>query len=64
MKVIKVTVSPGGESKIEVVSGFSGKECLRETKNLEEALGKVSQRKMTGGDAKEMEIIDVTKVGS
>jgi hypothetical protein len=63
MKTIKVTCKPGGSTKVEVVSGFSGPACLRETKSLEEALGKVDKREMKP-DAKETIIVDQTKVGN
>jgi hypothetical protein len=63
MKTIKVTIKPGGSSKIEVVSGFSGKDCLKETKSLEEALGTVDKRLMKP-DSKDRVIVDQTKVGA
>lgn len=62
-KVIKVTCKPGGSTKVEVVSGFSGKDCLKETKSLEEALGTVEKRSMKP-DSKERIIVDQTKVGN
>jgi len=39
-KVIVVTVSPKGETKIET-KGYSGGDCLQASKFLEEALGVV-----------------------
>jgi hypothetical protein len=40
---ILVTVNQDGSSEIEVVGG-NGKNCLKETEALEEALGKVENR--------------------
>lgn len=40
---IHVTVSPEGETKIEAI-GFKNAACLKETKELEEALGKIEKR--------------------
>jgi len=44
-KVIEVTIDKNGETKIEA-KGFQNRDCLRATKPFEEALGKVSDRKM------------------
>lgn len=44
-KEIIVTIDKNGETKIEA-KGFQNRECLRATKPFEEALGKVSDRKM------------------
>lgn len=38
MKKITITITPDGETKIEA-SGYSGDECLKATKSIEEALG-------------------------
>lgn len=40
---IQVTVSPTGETKIEAI-GFKNAACLKETKELEDALGRVEKR--------------------
>jgi hypothetical protein len=63
MKVIKVTCKPGGSTKVEVVSGLSGKDCLKETRSLEDALGKVNKREMKP-ESKDRIIVDQTKVGN
>ena len=39
MKIIKVRISPTGETKVET-SGFAGAECHREAGELEAALGR------------------------
>lgn len=44
-KKIIVDIDKNGEVKIEA-QGYNNKECLKATKDLEEALGKVSDRKM------------------
>lgn len=41
---ITIEIDEAGEVKIEA-SGFTGRDCLAATKNIEEALGKVSERK-------------------
>lgn len=38
MKKIQVTITPDGETKIEA-SGYTGDECLKATKPIEDALG-------------------------
>ncbi len=43
MKKITVTITPDGESKIEA-AGYSGDECIKDTKPLEEALGVTGER--------------------
>jgi len=46
MKEIKVIIDQSGKVKVEV-SGISGKDCLSETKELEESLGiKNGERKL------------------
>ena len=37
-RIIEVTISPEGESKIET-KGYTGTDCLQASKFLEEALG-------------------------
>lgn len=45
MKIIEVTFDPKtGDPKVET-SGFQGGECLKATKGLEDALGKVTSDK-------------------
>jgi len=44
-KEIIVTIGTKGETKIEA-KGFKNRECLRATQPFEEALGKISNRKM------------------
>lgn len=48
MKSIEVDIAPDGEVKIEAF-GFQGGACLAATKEIEEALGKASGRKMKEG---------------
>ena len=49
MKKIVITFDDKGGSNIEAF-GFTGGECLKATKSIEEALGKVGGRTMkTGG---------------
>ena len=44
MKRILIDFSPDGTSTVEAF-GFQGAECLKATKSIEEALGKVSSSK-------------------
>lgn len=46
MKIIEVTVSPKGESKIET-KGFVGGECRQVSRYMEEALGVRANEKLT-----------------
>lgn len=46
-KTIQITVSPKGETKIET-NGFTGSSCQDATRELERALGVVSDEQMTG----------------
>lgn len=65
MKEVKihVTVSPQGETKIEAI-GFQNNACLKETKELEEALGKVEKRELKAeGRIPEQQAALTTKVG-
>jgi hypothetical protein len=48
MKEIVVTIDQNGDTKIEAF-GFTGGDCLRATKSIEEALGKVGKRTMKSG---------------
>ena len=45
-RVIEVTVSPEGESKIET-RGYAGTDCLQASKFLEEALGIATAERKT-----------------
>ena len=45
-KIMKVTVSPKGETKLETI-GFSGSECQNATRDFERALGAVSGEQLT-----------------
>ena len=38
MKIVEITVAPGGETKVET-KGFSGRECREASRFLEAALG-------------------------
>lgn len=46
-KVIEITVSPTGETKVET-KGFSGGECRDASKFVEQALGQRTAEQMTG----------------
>ena len=46
-KTIQVTITPKGETKIET-TGFSGSSCQDATRELEKALGAVSNETLTG----------------
>jgi hypothetical protein len=46
-KIIEITISPQGETKIET-NGFSGSECRLASRFVEEALGKKTSEQMTG----------------
>lgn len=59
---IEVIIEADGETKIEP-KGFSGKACLKETKNLEEALGRLQDRKETADMHKTEVIGNKVKVG-
>lgn len=48
MKKIVITFDKRGGSKIEAF-GFSGGACLAATKDIEDAIGKTSGRKMKNG---------------
>jgi len=44
MKELKITIDKFGRVSIDA-SGFIGKECIKETEDLEKALGTVKERK-------------------
>ena len=46
MKIIKITVSPGGQTKVET-KGFSGGECREASRFVELALGTRSAESLT-----------------
>ena len=55
MKKIVIVFDKNGGSKIEAF-GFTGGDCLRATKDIEEAIGKAEGRKMkTGPDGVQSE---------
>ena len=45
-KIIEITVSPKGESKVET-KGFSGAECREASKFIEQALGQRTDEQLT-----------------
>ncbi len=63
LKTITVTIDEAGGSKIEA-AGFSNASCLKETESLEEALGKVSDRKLKVEASKPMTVADKAKIGN
>ena len=46
-KIIQVTISPKGETKIET-TGFTGSSCQDASRALEQALGAKSEETLTG----------------
>lgn len=46
MKMMKVTVTPQGETKIET-TGFAGSECQAATRDFERAMGVVTDETLT-----------------
>lgn len=60
-KTITVTIDPKGELLINA-EGFTGDACLKETKSIEEALGKVGSR-ILKPEAKEIISTEKAKVG-
>jgi hypothetical protein len=46
-KIMKVTVSPKGETKLETI-GFSGSACQDATRDFERALGVATGEQFTG----------------
>ena len=46
MRIIEIVVSPKGETTVQT-KGYSGSDCLRAAKFLEEALGTVSADQKT-----------------
>ena len=46
-KVIEITISPTGETKVET-KGFSGGECRDASKFVEQALGQRTAEQLTG----------------
>lgn len=63
MKEIKITINNDASLTVEPTKGFSGKECLAETKDLEEALGKLKSRTMKKDDGGGIEIADKAVIG-
>jgi len=60
-KTITVTIDKQGGTKIEA-AGFTGNSCLKETEDLEEALGKVSDRHMTAEASKPVQVTYKSKM--
>ncbi len=46
MKTIEITVSPGGESRVET-RGFAGGDCREASKFVEQALGRKTAETLT-----------------
>lgn len=61
-KYIELTILPDGSTKLEAV-GFPDGSCLKETEDLEKALGKVTKRTLKTEASKKPTIADRTKVG-
>lgn len=47
MKIIEIIVSPSGETRLET-KGFSGRQCLEASRQLEAALGVKQAQQLTG----------------
>jgi hypothetical protein len=62
LKQITVIIDKQGGSTIEA-SGFTGDSCLKATRSLEEALGKVSDREMKPEANRDVEIADKATLG-
>jgi hypothetical protein len=60
MKKIVVTFEPNGDTSVEAF-GFSGGDCLKATKSIEDALGKVEGRVMKGYDGGPVKEVLVTQ---
>lgn len=63
LKTIIVEIDKTGGSKIEA-QGFTNASCLKETESLEEALGKVSDRKLKTEASKPISVTDTVKAGT
>lgn len=63
MPTIVITVGADGNIKELKVDGVNGPTCKDLTKNLENALGKVTDRKLTTDYYKKPEVTDSIKVG-
>ena len=61
-KTIKITIDTKGGVSIDM-EGFKGKDCLKETLELEEALGKKTDKRKMKTD-RELTVSDKTKVGA
>lgn len=61
-KKIVVTIDKQGGTSIDM-EGFKGKDCLKETLELEEALGKKTDKRKMKTD-KALTVGDKTKVGA
>lgn len=61
-KSIEVTVSPNGEVKIEA-KGYDDGGCLKATKSVEEAMGKLKKRTAKPEMAKVPDLKEKVKIG-
>ena len=61
-KIIEVTVDRKGAVKIEA-SGYEGGDCLKATKTLEEAMGKMNKRTLKPEHAKNPQVGEKLKIG-
>lgn len=61
-KTIEVIIEKDGSTKVEAF-GFTGKNCLKETESLEEALGKLQSRTAKPEMNKTTTIADKAQVG-
>lgn len=59
---IEVVVAKDGKTTIEG-KGFTGGECLKATKSLEEALGKVGNRSMKPESMNKSTVVETVKTG-
>lgn len=63
LKEIVVTVNRDATLTVEPTKGFTGKECIKETADLEGALGKLKKRDMKDGGGGNLEIGDKAVIG-
>ena len=63
MPQIKVRISPDGNSTIET-TGFTGTDCLRETMELERALGAKTRDTMTAEAGRSSASANIQRAGN
>jgi hypothetical protein len=61
-KTIEVTIDRNGNTKVEA-KGYEGGECVKATKSVEEALGKMKKRTLKPEHSKISNVAEKTKIG-